>query len=92
MNGNYTAKLETVVMDCSNIVFRPGNTGQTSVSASLTDDSFIDVSKAKITYKSNNPSVASVDENGKVTAGRPGIASIFAYVTYDAPPCQTAAR
>jgi len=83
MNGNYTAKLETVVMDCSNIVFRPGNTGQTSVSASLTDDSFIDVSKAKITYKSNNPSVASVDENGKVTAGRPGIASIFAYVTYD---------
>ena len=76
------AKLSTVVIDCSNIVFRPGNTGQTSLTASLSDDSFLDISKAKIIYKSNNPSVASVDENGQVKAIRPGIASVFAYVTY----------
>jgi len=83
INGNYIAKLKTVVIDCNNIVFRPGNTGQTSLTASLTDDSFIDITKAKIIYKSNNSSVASVDEDGKVTANRPGIASIFAYVTYN---------
>jgi beta-glucosidase-like glycosyl hydrolase len=82
MNGDYIAKLKTVVIDCNNIVFRPGNTGQTSVTASLSDDSFIDINKAKIIYKSNNPSVASVDENGQVKAIRPGIASVFAYVTY----------
>ena len=79
----YNAVLKTVVADCDKVVFRPGNTGQTSLTASLSDDSFIDIKKAKIIYKSNNPSVASVDENGKVTANKPGIASIFAYVTYN---------
>ncbi len=83
LNGEYNAILQTVVIDCNNVVFRPGNTGQTSLTASLSDDSFIDIKKAKIIYKSNNPSVASVDENGKVIANKPGIASIFAYVTYN---------
>jgi beta-glucosidase len=83
MNGDFNAKLNTVIIDCNKIVFRPGNTGQTSLTASLTDDSFIDINKAKIIYKSNNPSVASVDENGMVTANGPGIALIFAYVTYN---------
>ena len=83
MNGNFNAKLKTVVIDCNKVVLIPGNTGQTSLTASLSDDSFIDINKAKIIYKSNNPSVASVDGNGKVTANKPGIASIFAYVTYN---------
>jgi beta-glucosidase len=82
MNGDYTAKLKTVVIDCNNIVFRPGSTGQTSITASLSDDSFLDINKAEIIYKSNNPSVASVDEKGQVKAIRPGIASVFAYVTF----------
>jgi beta-glucosidase len=83
MSGNYDAKLKTVVADCGNVVFKPGNTSQTSVTASLTDDSFIDLRKAQVSYKSNNPLVASVDENGKVTANRAGVASIFATVTYN---------
>jgi hypothetical protein len=65
MNGDFNAKLKTVVIDCNKVVFRPGNTGQTSLTASLSDDSFIDVKKTKILYKSNNSSVASVDENGR---------------------------
>ena len=49
----------------------------------MSDDSFYDLSKAKVTYKSNNPSVVSVDENGKVTATGVGAATVFANVTID---------
>jgi beta-glucosidase len=83
MNGNYNASLKTVVAGCENVVLKPGNTTQTSVTASLSDDSFIDLNKTIIKYRSNNPLVASVDENGKVTANKPGVASIFTYVTYN---------
>jgi regulation of enolase protein 1 (concanavalin A-like superfamily) len=47
----------------------------------MSDDSFFDLKKAEIIYKSNNPSVASVDQNGKVTATGVGTATIYAYVT-----------
>lgn len=83
MSGSFKNVLSTVVADCDKVVLRPGNTAQTSVSASMSDDSFYDIKKAKVTYKSNNPQAASVDVNGKITAGTPGVASIFAYVTVD---------
>jgi beta-glucosidase len=83
MSGTYKAVLSTVVIDCDKAVLKPGNTAQTSISASLSDDSFYDVRKAKVAYKSNNPDVATVDANGKVTAIGPGIASLYAYVTVD---------
>ena len=47
----------------------------------MSDDSFIDISKANIVYKSSDESVASVDNNGKVKTNGVGIASIFADVT-----------
>jgi beta-glucosidase-like glycosyl hydrolase len=81
MNGSYTPVLKTVVIDNEKVVLRPGNTSQTSVTASLSDDSFINIKNAKVTYKSNNPAVATIDENGKVTAVGVGTASIFANVT-----------
>jgi beta-glucosidase-like glycosyl hydrolase len=81
MSGTYKAVLSTVVVDCDNIVLKPGDKAQTSVSASMSDDSFFDTKKAKIVYKSNNPSVATVNANGNVTAIGPGTASIFAHVT-----------
>lgn len=83
MSGDFDVRLKTVVLDVKNIVFRPGNTATTSLTACLNDDSFIDISKASIEYKSNNPSVATVDKSGKVTAIKPGAATIFAYVTFD---------
>ena len=83
MSGIYKPALKTVVAECGRVVLRPGNTVQTSVSASMSDDSFYDISKAKVMYRSNNPSVASVDQNGKVTANGVGVASIFADVTVD---------
>ena len=81
MNGRYKPELKTVVAECGKIVFKPGNTAQTSLTASLSDDSFIELSKAHVAYKSSDASVASVDNNGKVTMHGVGIASIFADVT-----------
>ncbi|MBN1408989.1 MAG: fibronectin type III-like domain-contianing protein, partial [Calditrichaceae bacterium] len=83
MSGTFKPALTTVVAECGKTVFRPGNTAQTSVTASMSDDSFIDIKKAQVEYKSNNPLVASVDKNGKVTAAGVGTALIFAYVTVD---------
>ncbi|MBN2812954.1 MAG: glycoside hydrolase family 3 C-terminal domain-containing protein, partial [Bacteroidales bacterium] len=83
MSGAYKAVLATVVADCDKVVLRPGNAAQMRVSASLTDDSFYDITKAKVVYKSNNTAVATVDANGKVTAIGPGTASLFAEVTVD---------
>ncbi len=83
MQGSYNAVLRTVVASCEKVVLKPGNTVQTSVTASLSDDSFCDLTKAMVNYKSNNPKVVSVDANGKVTATGVGAALIFATVTFD---------
>ena len=83
MRGNYKPILTTVVAETGHVVLKPGDTAQTNVTACMSDDSFYDISKAKVIYKSNNPSVVSVDENGKVTATGVGVASVFAYVTID---------
>ncbi len=83
MSGAYKAKLTTVVADCDKVVLQPGNTAQMRVSASMSDDSFYDVKKAKVAYKSNNTTVATVDANGKVVAIGPGTVSLFAEVTVD---------
>jgi len=81
MSGAYAPVLKTVVAECGKVVFRPGNTAQTSVTASMSDDSFFNIRNAQLTYKSNNPEVASVDNKGMVTAKGVGTATIFAYVT-----------
>jgi beta-glucosidase len=81
MSGTYNPVLKTVVAECGKVVLRPGNTVPTSVTAAMSDDSFYNMKNAKVTYKSNNPAVAGVDEKGMVTAKGVGTASIFAYVT-----------
>ena len=83
MNGTYKPVLKTVVAECGKVVLRPGNTVQTSVTASMSDDSFYNLKNVSVIYKSNDPEVASVDEKGKVTAKGVGTVSIFAYVTID---------
>ncbi len=83
MSGTYNALLSAVVIDCDQVVLNPGNTAQTSVSASLSDDSFYDIKKANVVFKSNNSQVATVDAHGRVTAVKPGVASIYADVTVD---------
>jgi beta-glucosidase len=81
MTGTYNSVLKTVVAECGKVVMRPGNTAQTSVTAVMSDDSFFNIRNAQVTYKSNNPEIASVDDKGMVTAKGIGTATIFAYVT-----------
>jgi beta-glucosidase len=83
MNGAYKPVLTTVVAESDKIVLRPGNTIQTSVTACMSDDSFCDIANVEVTYNSNNPAVATVDANGKVTAAGVGVALIFAHVSVD---------
>ncbi len=83
MSGKYKPVLSTVVAEGNQAILRPGNTIETSVTASMSDDSFYDLTKAKVVYKCNNPSVATVDAAGKVTAVGVGVATIFVDVTVD---------
>ena len=81
MTGSFIPVIKTVVADCGNIVMRKGFSAQTEVTAAMSDDSFYDLSKAKVSYSSNNPVVATVDEKGLVTARGVGVATITASVT-----------
>jgi len=83
MGGKFNPVIKTVVAECGKVVLKLGNTVQTSVTAAMSDDSFYDITKAELTYKSNNPAVASVDKKGVVTPKGVGVASISAYVTIE---------
>ena len=82
MSGKLTPAVKTVVADCELSVLRGGETAQTAVTACLNDDSFINLADAKVEYTSNNPSVVAVGKDGKLTAGKMGVATITAKVTY----------
>ncbi len=81
MSGVYQPVLTTVVAESDKMILRPGDVIQTVVTAAMSDDSFYDISKARVKYKSNNPKVFSVDAYGKVTATGVGVALVFADVT-----------
>jgi beta-glucosidase len=81
MSGQFIPELKTVVADCGSVILKSGNKVQSSVTAAMTDDSFFNIKNAKIIYKSSNPDVASVDQNGAVTAKNVGTAMITAFVT-----------
>lgn len=81
MSGTLNAALKVVVAETGKTVMNVGETAQTRVSASMTDDTFYDVSRATVTYTSNHPNVASVDSRGVVTAKGSGVATITAHVT-----------
>ncbi len=82
MSGRLTPALKTVVADCGLSVLRAGEKARTAVTASLNDDSFIDIADAKVEYSSNNPSVVAVGKDGTLTANAMGVATITAKVTY----------
>jgi len=82
LSGTLVAELKTVVAQGDRVVVRPGNSVQTSWTASLSDDSFVNPKDAVVTYSSNNPAVAAVDNLGKVTATGVGVATISAQVTF----------
>lgn len=62
---------------------KPGKTVTTDLTITMQDDSFLDLSsgKATVSYESNRPSVATVDENGVVTPVGKGVATITVTAT-----------
>ncbi|MDR0894858.1 MAG: glycoside hydrolase family 3 C-terminal domain-containing protein [Prevotellaceae bacterium] len=88
MSGSLKPRLKLAVVEGTSMVMTAGQTGQSILSASMTDDSFYDLSKATVTYTSNNTGVATVDANGTVTAVAPGVATIYASVTIDGITCR----
>jgi beta-glucosidase len=50
--------------------------GDGIVSAVRADDSFVDLSRTRMTFTSNRPAVATVDRAGRLTAVGPGVATI----------------
>ena len=83
MNGAYHAVLKTVVAECGRVVVNQGDVVRTSVSAAMSDDSFYDISGARVVYSSSDPEVLRVDDDGKVTATGAGTASVTASVTIE---------
>ena len=83
MKGKFIPVIKKVVADCGVIVMEKGSDAQTSLTASMTDDSFHDLSKAKVIYTSSDPDVADIDAKGFVTARGTGVATITARVTID---------
>jgi beta-glucosidase len=81
MRGSAEPRLKTVVADCGQSVLQIGETVRSSATAALTDDSFLDLSKASVVYTSSNPAVASVTPDGILTAKSMGVATIRCRVT-----------
>jgi hypothetical protein len=83
MQGHYKPELVNVVAESDKIVLKPGDVAQTSVTAAMTDDSFYDINEANVEYRSNNPAVVSVNQQGEVRATGVGVASVYADATID---------
>ncbi len=85
MSGEYKPSLSVVTADPDKVVLnaaRPDKVLTIDLTATLTDDSFIDVTKETVTYTSNRPEVATV-KDGIVTPVGEGVATITATVTKD---------
>lgn len=73
--------LKSVSLTAEKDTISAGETTRVSVSGIMSDDTAADLTNAKISYESKNASVATVNENGTVTAIAEGKAEIDATVT-----------
>ncbi|MBO6067894.1 MAG: glycoside hydrolase family 3 C-terminal domain-containing protein [Bacteroidales bacterium] len=79
MSGKLDLKLKTLWASTDANVLRIGETAHASFSACLNDDSFDNTARG--TWRSSNPSVASVAADGTITARSMGIATITCTAT-----------
>lgn len=82
LTSDRDVQLEVVTARPSSVVMKLGNTAQTELTLALNDESFLDPKEAQVVYTSSDGTVASVDENGVITAKAAGVATITARVTY----------
>ena len=71
-----TGKNPWIANDTNPSLEQPHATADNDVEAVNNDQSFVDLSNAKVSYTSSNPNVASVSPDGKVTMNGHGVASI----------------
>lgn len=81
MDGKFDARLKVVVADCGQTVFSIGETAQARATASMTDDTFFDITEAEVKWISNHPEVISVSAGGMITAKAMGVATVTCIVT-----------
>lgn len=79
--GEWDAPLSTVFTDLDKYVYHTGEQGHVRVSATLEDTTHLSMSDAKPVFVSTNPSVASVNADGIVTALASGVTTIVTSVT-----------
>jgi len=84
MDGSkFKPALKVVVADCGKTVLEAGESIKARFTASMTDDTFYDQSKASVVWSSNNTSVISIDAEGNMKAVGRGVATITCKVTID---------
>jgi beta-glucosidase-like glycosyl hydrolase len=72
--------LHTVTLEAGRVTAHSGESFDTALSVALSDETFI--TAASVVYTSGNENVATVDQNGRVTAVGGGVTTITAAVTY----------
>ena len=83
VSGKAAPTIQTVTLMGDKIKVTPTQPSNTSLYIAMSDETFLQPSQATVTYSSNRPGVATVDQNGKITAGGlAGTAVITASVTY----------
>ena len=85
MDGELTPELTVVTATADKVVLNAANQDKvitTEVTATMNDDSFYDLENgdATVTFESDDPTVATVDENGVVRAVGSGVTTITATV------------
>ncbi|MDF2539598.1 MAG: glycoside hydrolase family 3 domain protein [Herbinix sp.] len=85
LTGTLEPVLQAVTLDYKKMVIDSDikeTIEDTEVSIALKDDTFLNPSDAEVVYSSSAPAIASVDDQGVVTANNPGVCSITVSVTY----------
>ncbi len=82
IEGEWDAPISTVFVELDKYCCNPGEKAVMTVTATLEDTSRLSLAEYRPVFTSSDESVASVDENGTITALASGTALIKAAVTY----------
>ncbi|MFL0267538.1 glycoside hydrolase family 2 TIM barrel-domain containing protein [Candidatus Clostridium radicumherbarum] len=78
--GFITNTLKAAALNIDKSIIGPNSSGALTVTGAMDDDSLADISKAKITFTSDNSGIAQVDDKGIVTAVSEGKTNINTYL------------
>ncbi len=83
VSGKLADEVNVLTANPNGVGIKVGDTLKANTKATLKDDSFLDLSKATVTYTSKNTAVATVDANGVVTGKSDGVTTIEVMVVYN---------